>query len=147
MSDLLVSYGLPALFLVSFLAATLVPVGSEWLLVLLLLRGTSPWQVVAVATLGNWLGALTTYLLGVWGSELIIRRWLRISAEGEERGRRFFRRYGSWSLLCSWLPVVGDPLCLVAGLLEITLFRFSLLVFVGKLARYATVAWLTLTVT
>ena len=144
MHDVLASHGLPALFLLSFLASTLVPLGSEWLLVVLLLKGTAPAAAVTTATVGNWLGAVTTWAIGVWGGPYLIRRILRISPPDEERAERFYARYGSWSLLLSWLPVIGDPLCLVGGLLRVDFLRFSLLVFTGKLARYVVVAWVTL---
>jgi membrane protein YqaA with SNARE-associated domain len=144
MQEFLVEHGLPALFLLSFLASTLIPLGSEWLLVVLLLNGSAPAAAVTTATVGNWLGACTTWAIGVWGGPFIIRRILRISPPDEERAERFYNRYGSWSLLLSWLPVIGDPLCLVGGLLRVGFLRFSLLVFTGKLARYAAVAWFTL---
>ena len=144
MNDFLVIHGLPALFLLSFLASTLVPLGSEWLLVVLLLKGVDPAAAVTTATVGNWLGACTTWAIGVWGGPFLIRRLLRVSPDDEERAERFYSRYGSWSLLLSWLPVVGDPLCLVGGLLRVGFLQFSLLVFAGKLARYIAVAWLTL---
>ena len=147
MHDLLVNHGLPALFLLSFLASTLLPLGSEWLLVLLLANRTDPVAAVATATAGNWLGACTTWGVGVWGGPFLIRRLLRLSAADEERAERLYTRYGSWSLLFSWLPVVGDPLCLVGGLLRVGFLRFSLLVVAGKLARYAAVAWLALRAT
>ena len=143
MHDVLVSHGLPALFLLSFLASTLVPLGSEWLLVVLLLNGTAPAAAVTTATVGNWLGAVTTWAIGVWGGPYLIRKVLRISPTDEERAERFYNHYGSWSLLLSWLPIIGDPLCLVGGLLRVGFLRFSLLVFTGKLARYVAVAWVT----
>ena len=144
MHDFLMGHGLPALFLLSFLASTLIPLGSEWLLVVLLLKGIDPVAAVTTATVGNWLGAVTTWAIGGWGGPFIIRRVLRVSPVDEERAERFYNRYGSWSLLLSWLPVIGDPLCLVGGLLRVGFLRFSLLVFTGKLARYAVVAWITL---
>jgi membrane protein YqaA with SNARE-associated domain len=70
-------------------------------------------------------------------------RVLRIGEAEKERAGRFFDRYGSWSLLLSWLPVIGDPLCLVGGIMKISFIRFSVLVTAGKLGRYATIAWLT----
>ena len=144
MEQFLVSHGYPALFAVSFLASTLIPMGSEWLLAAMLLNRSDPLMTVAVATLGNTLGACTTWVIGVYGSPLLIRRVLRIDAAAEASAVRFYRRYGVWSLLLSWLPVIGDPLCLVGGLLRVGFGRFSLLVFAGKLARYATLTWLTL---
>jgi len=144
MHESLAVYGYPALFLVSFLASTLLPLGSEWLLVALLLQRNDPVIAAGIATAGNYLGACTSYAIGIYGGKLLAEKVLRIDASARERAERYFRRYGSWSLLLSWLPVVGDPLCLVGGLLRIPFTRFSLLVIAGKGARYGVVAWLTL---
>jgi membrane protein YqaA with SNARE-associated domain len=143
MEELLTSHGYPALFLLSFLASTLLPLGSEWLLATLLLKGCDPTLSVALATLGNTLGALTTYGIGLWGGPVLIGRVLRIDEAARLRSERFYARYGVWSLLLSWLPVLGDPLCLVGGLLRVGFGRFFLLVAAGKLARYVGVALLT----
>lgn len=140
MNEMLLSGGYPALFFLSFAASTLIPVGSEWLLVALILKGFSPAMTVAVATFGNYLGACSTYWIGSYGSPILIRRVLRIDEASQERARRYYGRYGVWSLLFSWLPVVGDPLCLAGGLFGVGFIRFSLLVFGGKLVRYASVA-------
>lgn len=133
-----------ALFLISFLAATLLPLGSEWLLVALLLGGKSPILVVVIATIGNTLGGATNYLIGRWGSTWLIRKVLRITPDQQQRAENWFERYGSLSLLLSWLPIVGDPLCLVAGTLRTSITRFFILVTTGKALRYITLTWLTL---
>ena len=144
MEQWLLEYGYPALFLLSFLASTLVPLGSEWLLGVLLLNGFDPTITVLVATLGNSFGALTTYAIGLWGGPYLIQRLLRISPKSQRRAELHFNRYGSWALLFSWLPLIGDPLCLVGGLLRTGLWRFILLVSVGKFVRYLVVAKLVL---
>ncbi|HEX5773889.1 MAG TPA: YqaA family protein [Geomobilimonas sp.] len=144
MHDLLASYGYPGLFLISFLAATLIPLGSEWLVVAMLLDRHDPFLTVAVATTGNCLGACTTYLIGRYGGPWLTEKLLRIDTATREKAERFYDRYGSWSLLVSWLPIIGDPLCLVGGILQVRFRRFTLLVLTGKLARYTVVAWLTL---
>jgi membrane protein YqaA with SNARE-associated domain len=113
MTDLLISYGYPTLFLLSFLASTILPLGSEWMLVALLVNGHDPLFSVAVATAGNTLGACTTYIVGLYGGPFLIGRVLRISDETRQKAERLYGRYGSWSLLLSWVPVLGDPLCLV----------------------------------
>jgi membrane protein YqaA with SNARE-associated domain len=133
-----------ALFLVSFLASTILPLGSEWLLVTLILNGNDPALSVIVATAGNYCGACTTYWIGIYGSSFLITRLLRIDENARKRAERFYAKYGSWSLFFSWVPIVGDPLCLVGGLLEVGFIRFSLLVSSGKLVRYVVVAFLTL---
>jgi membrane protein YqaA with SNARE-associated domain len=133
---------LSLLFVLSFLAATILPIGSEWLLIVMVVQGFTLPSVVITATLGNYLGACTTYLIGIWGSDFIIRTVCRIDDRQLERAENLYKQYGSWSLLLSWLPVVGDPLCLIGGVFRISIFRFSFLVFVGKFFRYAILALL-----
>lgn len=132
---------LPALFLLSFLASTVLPIGSEWLLIVMIVQGFPRDQLVLTASLGNFLGACTTYLIGIWGSDFIIRTILRIDDRQLSRAGKMYEKYGAWSLFFSWLPVVGDPLCLLAGIFRVGFARFSLLVFVGKFLRYATLAF------
>ena len=144
MESSLASHGYSGLFVLSFLASTLLPIGSEWLLVLMLLKGNDPFSTVSVATVGNYLGSCTTWAIGIWGGPLLVRGILRIDPATEEAAVRFYRRYGVWSLLLSWMPIIGDPICLVGGILKVDFTRFSLLVFTGKLVRYAVVSWLTL---
>jgi len=143
MEEFLLHGGLPALFVLSFLAATVLPLGSEWLLIGLILNSCDVENVVAVATIGNYLGACTTYGIGLWGSAFFMQRVLRINTNQTERAAAIFRKYGSWSLMLSWLPLIGDPLCLVAGSLRLNFILFSLLVFIGKFARYTIIAALT----
>lgn len=144
MHETLAAYGLPALFALSFLASTMLPLGSEWLLVAMVVQKHDPVMTVMVATAGNYLGACTSYAIGIYGGDFLIRKLLRISDTERCRAERFFRRYGSWALFFSWLPVIGDPLCLAGGVLKVPFSRFSLLVASGKALRYSAVAWLTL---
>ncbi len=144
MEQWLLEHGYPALFLLSFLASTLVPLGSEWLLAVLLINGLDPSIVVAVATVGNSCGALTTYAIGLWGGPFLVQRVLRFSPESQQRSEYYFTRYGSWTLLFSWVPILGDPLCLVGGVLRTGFWRFIILVSVGKFIRYLVVAKLVL---
>ena len=131
-NEFLIENGLTALFIVSFLAATVLPLGSEWLLVALLANDVNVGQAVAVATVGNFLGACFTYWLGLCGASFLIEKFLRIDKETAESARRTYHRFGSWSLLFGWLPIVGDPLCLIGGILRIRFSLFSTLVFAGK---------------
>jgi len=144
MPELLTDYGLISLFLLSLCASTLIPLGSEWLLIALLLQGENVVAAVLVATVGNTLGAASSYLIGRLGSDWLTRKVLRISAQRQVRTEQLFQRYGSWTLFFSWLPIVGDPICLVGGLLKIHFGRFCLLVVTGKGLRYLVVALLTL---
>lgn len=144
MEAFLAAYGYPALFVLSLIAASPVPMGSEWLLAIMLIKQHDPSLSVAVATLGNTLGACLTWAIGLYGGPFLIRRVLRIDAASETKALQIYQRYGVWSLLFSWTPVIGDPLCLIGGILRVDLSRFILLVSIGKLARYAFVAWITL---
>jgi membrane protein YqaA with SNARE-associated domain len=136
--------GFVTLFIVSFLASTLLPLGSEWLLVMMLANGYEPLATVAVASAGNYLGAVTTYLIGMYGGAWLVIKVLRVSPEQQVRARNHYRRYGVYSLFFSWLPIVGDPLCMVGGVLRINFWLFTLLVASGKFVRYAVTAWITL---
>ncbi|MCB2180613.1 MAG: DedA family protein [Desulfobulbaceae bacterium] len=140
MESYLIANGLTALFGLSFLAATVLPIGSEWLLVALLIKEFQIEHVVAVATLGNYLGACTTYMVGLWGSLYLAQKVFRIDSCLVDRAKMLYHKYGSWSLLLSWLPIIGDPLCLVGGALRLNFILFSVLVFCGKFIRYALVA-------
>lgn len=133
-----------SLFLSALLSATLLPGGSEALLLLRLHDGGSAVPLVLSATLGNLLGSLITYGLGRAGNTAAHRRWLRIDEAALARAERWFGRWGRPALLLAWLPVVGDPLCLFAGLLRVSLPAFLLLVGIGKLARYAALAAVSL---
>jgi membrane protein YqaA with SNARE-associated domain len=144
MHEWLVNYDYYGLFLISFLASTLIPIGSEWLLVVMLLSKNDPFAVVAVATAGNYLGALSTYWIGLCGRDFLKRRVLRMDEESTRRAERFYARFGSYSLFFSFLPIIGDPLCLIGGVLRVRFIRFSLLVVSGKLARYGALALITL---
>lgn len=138
------AYG--SLFLLSFLASTVIPLGSEWLLVALLSEHYSPFLTVSVATIGNTLGACTTYALGFWGGRVLLSRVLRISQPALDRSQRLYTRYGVWVLLFSWVPVFGDTLCALCGLFRMSWWRFLVPVLLGKLARYGFLAWTTVAV-
>jgi membrane protein YqaA with SNARE-associated domain len=131
------------LFLSAFLSATLLPGSSEAVLMLRLSGGGDPWPPVAVATAGNLLGSLVTYGIGRAGNRAVRAwRWLGVNEAGLARAERWFGRWGRPGLLLAWLPVVGDPLCLLAGLMRVELAIFVLLVGSGKALRYAALAWM-----
>ncbi|MBW6519570.1 MAG: DedA family protein [Desulfoarculaceae bacterium] len=144
LDNFLLQHSLATLFIVSFLAATILPLGSEWLLVsLILLRAYQLEDVIIVATLGNFLGACTTYGIGFWGSSFLATNILRIDEVRFHKTTLLYQKYGSWSLLLSWVPIIGDPLCLVSGSLRLNFLLFSLITFSGKLIRYIAIATIT----
>ncbi len=147
MESFLLPYGLPALFCLSFLAATVLPLGSEWFFIVLLLNGSALIPATLVATVGNFLGGLTTYLLGRWGSVFFQQKFLRISSDDLAKAQSLYNRFGVWSLLFSWMPIIGDPLCFLAGIFKTHPITFSILVITGKGLRYFLLGLLTLQTT
>jgi membrane protein YqaA with SNARE-associated domain len=130
---------LGVLFVSAFAASTILPMSSEAVLAGLVAFGsTDPLLLLAVATAGNTLGAVFNWGVGRLASN---SRWrLRAVADARfQQASRWFNRWGIWSLLLSWMPVIGDPLTLVAGALRTSFVPFLVLVLVGKAARYAAV--------
>jgi len=133
--------GLWALFISSFLAATLLPGGSEAVLFgVLKMQSASFWPALAVATIGNTLGGLSSYAIGRMLPERTAPPTTR-AGRWQQRARSWALRYGSPALLGAWIPIVGDPLCLAAGWLRLKLLPVALFMAAGKLARYLVVAW------
>jgi membrane protein YqaA with SNARE-associated domain len=136
------------LFFAAFGAATLLPLQSEAVLVGLLLKGQYwLWSLLAVATLGNVLGSVVNWWLGRGIERFRHRRWFPVSPRPLEKARQHYQRYGHWSLLLSWVPIIGDPLTLVAGVMREPFGRFLLIVTLAKGARYgvltlATLGWI-----
>lgn len=135
----------PALFLSALGAATLLPLQSEAVLVALLLAGEHPaWALLLVATLGNVLGSWINWLLGRSIEHYRHRRWFPVSPARLQQAQVWYARYGRWSLLLSWMPVIGDPLTLVAGVMRERLWTFLIIVTLAKAGRYMVLAALTL---
>jgi len=132
------------LFLAALAAATILPMQSETLLVGLLLAGYSPWLLITVASVGNVLGSVINWLLGRGIERFRHRPWFPASNARLERAQSWYRRYGQWSLLLSWAPIIGDPLTVVAGVLREPFSMFLLLVAVAKIGRYLVLAAITL---
>ena len=129
-----------ALFISAFLAATVLPVSSEAVLAGLIVSGRcDPWLLLAVATIGNTLGSVVNWILGRGIDSLRTRRWFPVGSERYEQASRTFRRFGEWTLLFAWLPVVGDAFTIAAGAARVNLGVFVALVAIGKAARYAVI--------
>lgn len=142
--EVFVELGYLGLFLAALLAATILPLSSEVVLGALLLGGWSPVTLVAVATAGNVLGSLINYALGYWASLGLVKKWLRLSDADYARAEQRFHRFGLLALGFAWMPVIGDPLTVLAGVLRIRLLWFVLLVTLGKGLRYVVLSYLTL---
>ncbi|CAI2717559.1 YqaA family protein [Nitrospina watsonii] len=140
----LIDFGYIGLFTASFLAATLLPLSSEVVLGALLINGMDPIVLVAVATLGNVLGSVVNYGLGYGGMHMYQRKFAAASNKEIEAALMRYEKYGTASLLFAWVPVVGDPLTVAAGVLRVNLMIFLLLVTAGKLGRYVVITQMIL---
>nr|WP_206020940.1 YqaA family protein [Pseudomonas aeruginosa] len=133
------------LFVAAFGAATLLPMQSETVLVGLLLAAEQPPALLLlVATTDNVLGSAANWLLGRYIEHFRHRRWFPVQEDKLQRARQAYHRYGRWSLLLSWVPIIGDPLCVIAGVLREPFWSFLLIVLVAKAGRYLALAALTL---
>lgn len=130
----------------AFLAATILPVASEAFFVKTI-YGASPLKIACalmVATTANTLGSVVNYYLGAFLLRFQTRRWFYFSSSQISKGQHYFCRFGTWSLLFAWLPIVGDALTLVAGILRVRFWLFVLMVGAGKGVRYSMVAYIAL---
>jgi membrane protein YqaA with SNARE-associated domain len=142
MDDLAILGGL---FVIAFVAATVFPAQSEAALVGLLVTGIhSPVLLVAVASLGNVLGAVVNWALGRGIESFRERKWFPVSRGSLDRATAWYGKWGRWSLLLSWAPIGGDALTIAAGVLREPLWSFVILVTIAKTARYVVVAAATL---
>jgi membrane protein YqaA with SNARE-associated domain len=129
------------LFVAAFAAATLLPAQSELLLAgMVLSQKYSVGLLLLVASLGNVLGSTVNWLLGLFLARFEGRRWFPVDRSKIAKAEAWYRRYGRWSLLLSWVPVIGDPLTVVAGVLREPLPVFLALVTLAKVGRYLAVA-------
>ena len=132
-----------SLFISAFAAATILPAQSEALLAYQVsISPDAVVQLIAVATLGNVLGATFNWWLGRLTENLRAKKWFPVNEKQLQKAERFYGRYGRYSLLLSWVPIIGDPITIVAGILREPLLSFVLLVTVAKCARYVFVVGL-----
>lgn len=132
---------LASLFISAFISSTIAPGGSEVVLAYLVASGHYPvGTIVGIATVGNTLGAMTTWALGA----LTSRKFSIIDLLSQKRQKalNIVQVKGIWALFFSWLPIIGDALCFAGGWLKLPLLKAVIIIFLGKLARYAAVAWL-----
>lgn len=135
----MIEWGLIGLFGMCFLASTILPFPSEATLLFFLDSGSySPVSVLLVASLGNCLGGSTNYLLGYYGRKMLGKKQLM-------RSEHLVQRYGFWTALFSWLPVIGDPLLVVLGIYRVSFWKTMSLMSLGKIVRYLVVFWAYLT--
>ena len=132
-----------SLFLISFLAATILPFSSE--LTLAGFMATSNYNnllLLIVASFGNVLGSVVNWILGFYSRNLSKIKWFPFKDEQIEKSSKWFNKFGRWSLLFAWVPIIGDPLTLAAGLLRVKFIQFLILVTIGKVSRYLVIFYL-----
>ena len=126
-----------SLFAISFFAATILPFSSE--LTLAGLIATSNYDsllLLIAASIGNILGSVINWILGFYSRNLTTKKWFPFKDKQIENSSKWFNKLGKWSLLFAWIPIIGDPLTLVAGLLRVRFLDFIILVAIGKVSRY-----------
>ena len=135
-----IEFGFLGLFLICFLSATILPLTSEGVLILFLTSGYDPITCLVVATIGNSIGGLTNYWLGMIGKPSLIRRFFK----SEKRYNWLIRnvnKYGFWLGALSWTPIIGDPLTIALGFFRVKFFPFLILMVLGKLIRYSIIVY------
>ena len=123
------------LFITAFISATLFPLGSEALLIYDITQGYNIFLLLLFVTLGNSLGSVVNYFLGLKGEEYLINKKL-LNEKYILKAKSYFDKYGAWSILFSWLPIIGDPITFVAGVLKYDFKKFLILVIIAKFSRY-----------
>ncbi|MCA9937186.1 MAG: DedA family protein [Anaerolineales bacterium] len=136
MTSFVLSLGYVGLFLISYLAATILPLVSEVVVVAMPPLGYDVKLVVLTATAGNFLGSLTNYFIGRKGADFVLYRALKIKPSTLARAQDLYQRWGPVSVFFSWIPVIGDPLTIVAGIFRLRLSTFTFWVILGKFLRY-----------
>jgi membrane protein YqaA with SNARE-associated domain len=128
------------LFISAFISSTIAPGGSEAVLAYMVAAGHQAALLVIVATIGNTLGAMTTWGLGAWAAKKM--PVASLLSEKKQKALAVVRKRGPWTLLFTWLPIVGDVLCFAGGWLKLPFFQACLIILLGKLGRYAVIAWM-----
>ena len=132
-----------SLFVISFLAATILPFSSELTLAgLIVTSNYDNLLLLIVASFGNVLGSVVNWALGFYSRNLSSKKWFPFKETQIEKSSKWFRKFGKWSLLFAWVPVLGDPLTLIAGLLRVKFLHFIVLVAIGKVSRYLVIFYL-----
>lgn len=141
MLDGFVEYGYIGLFLASFLAATILPFGSEVVFAGLIALGMNAWACIFIASIGNWLGGMTNYLLGRLGKVEWIEKYLKVDKGKIEKVQHWLEGKGAFMAFFSFLPVVGDVIALALGFMRANVYIVNVSMFLGKFARYVLIMY------
>ena len=138
--DFLQDYGYWGMLLLSFLSGSVIPIASEALLVVLLGVGLNAMWLIVVATVGNTLGGITCFMLGYLTDKQIVQRAFSISDKKMERADSLVQRYGYWAAVLSFMPIIGEAILVALGIMRVDKYKVSIVMAIGKFARYAFVA-------
>ena len=136
LSELALNLGYPGVFLVSFIASTLIPFSNEIVCAAMPSLGYDIWLTAIWATAGGYLRSLLNYLVGKKGTDFFFARWIKIKPARWQQAERIFQRWGNWALFFVWLPFIGDPLAIIAGVFNVEWRLFSFWVITGKFLRF-----------
>ncbi len=139
--QLVEQFGYVGLLIASFLAATILPLSSEVFVLLMPQLGFNKWLILLFATTGNFLGALSNYYVGKMGNRFFFSRFVSSDDAKLSKARQLYERWGAPILFFSWLPIIGDPLTVIPGILNSRLATFAFWVLLGRALRYMVVLW------
>jgi membrane protein YqaA with SNARE-associated domain len=129
-----------SIFISSFLAATIIPFGPEGVLAYFINQNFDLLSIIIAATLGSYLGTVLNYYVGFQGSNILLNKIINFNGDQVEKAKGMFRKYGPIILFFSWMPILGDPLTFVAGLLKFDFSKFTIYVILGKAVRFVVVS-------
>lgn len=141
MLDGFVEFGYIGLFLASFLAATILPFGSEFVFAGLIAMGMDAWICVGIATVGNWMGGMTNYYLGSLGKIEWIEKYLKVSEERIHKMQQWLEKKGAAMAFFSFLPAVGDLIALALGYMRANVYIVNISMILGKFIRYVLIMY------
>ena len=134
-----------SLFISSFLSSTILPGHSEiTLTTLFLLEKYSHFLLIFFASLGNILGSIVNWFLGLYITKFVNKSWFPFKKKQLDKASLWYLKYGKWSLFFSWVPIIGDPLTIVAGIFRVPLVIFITIVSISKVLRYIFVVYVAL---
>lgn len=141
MLDGFVEFGYIGLFVASFLAATILPFGSEFVFAGLIALGMDAWTCVIIASVGNWMGGMTNYYLGRLGKIEWIEKYLKISKERIDKMQKWLDKKGAYMAFFSFLPAIGDIIALALGFMRSNVYIVNISMFFGKFIRYVLIMY------
>ena len=136
LESLIYNFGYVGLFIVAFLSSTIIPLSSETVVVLMTTLDYNIWLILVFATMGNYSGDLTNYYLGKYGNKFFLAKYLKPKVKKRRKLEKAYSRWGSPLLFFSWLPFIGESICIISGAFNLNIKIFSFWVILGEAFRY-----------